>query len=139
MTSRDRFIPKPQSEQATEPFDSAEQAWFWFIQAQQARNDGARTAAGLGRQARPCEPLDILRVLDRLYRHRRLLMDHMLVLRHYGRRQLAPDPRRVKEIRAAKLWAEALERLEVPLERKGIVCRPKSLFPSFMLFSEAAE
>ena len=32
----------------TVPFDNVEEAWFWFIQAQAARNDGARYAAGAG-------------------------------------------------------------------------------------------
>lgn len=27
-------------------FENVEEAWFWFIQAQQARNDGARIVAG---------------------------------------------------------------------------------------------
>lgn len=103
------------------PFESVEEAWFWFIAAQQARVDGARFIAGQGPVARPCEPLDILKVLDRLHRNRRLIMDHLLVLRHYGRRMLPPDPRRVKEVRAHKLWCEALDRLEQPLQRKGIV------------------
>jgi hypothetical protein len=138
MTSKDRYTPKRQTECATEPFDSVEAAWFWFIQAQQARNDGARFTAGLGLVKRPCEPIDILRALDRLYRHRRLQMEHLLVLRHYGRRQMPPDPRRPRESRAFTLWGEALERLEVILERKGIVHKPfmpRNIIP----FPEAAE
>ena len=53
-------------------------------------------------------------------------MDHLMVLRHYGRRQMVPDPRRVKEVRAYHLWQEALERIEPILVRKGIV-RAKTL------------
>lgn len=113
--------PRPQSEAETVPFDNVEEAWFWFIQAQQARVDGARFAAGQGAVHRPCEPLDILKTLDGLYRQRRVLMDHLLVLRHYGRRMMAPDPRRAKEARAHTLWHEALARLHPMLERKGIV------------------
>ena len=30
------------------PFESVESAWFWFIQAQAARNDGAQIVAGEG-------------------------------------------------------------------------------------------
>ncbi len=96
MAMKDRYIPRPVCDRETEPFESVEQAWFWFIQAQQARNDGARIGAGLGLVARPCEPADILKILDRLYRNRRLQMDHLLVLRHYGRRQMPPDPRRTR-------------------------------------------
>lgn len=105
----------------TTPFESAQDAWFWFIAAQAAKNDGARFVSGAGLYKRPCEPIDILKTLDRLYRNRRLLRDHLLVLRHYGRRNMAPDPTRVKEERAHRLWSEAMERIEEVLTIKGIV------------------
>ncbi|MCD8520260.1 MAG: hypothetical protein LRY57_03010 [Alphaproteobacteria bacterium] len=92
--------------------------------AQAAKNDGARVTAGQGATSRPCEPADILQTLNRLYRQRRLQMDHIRVLKHYGERHMAPDPRRPREIRAYLIWAEALERLEALLESKGIVRKP---------------
>lgn len=128
MSDKNRYTPKNQTDRATTAFDNAEEAWLWFILAQEAKNEGARVTAGAGLVARPCEPADILQSLDRLYRNRRLVMDHLLVLRHYGKRQLSPDPRRVKEVRAFALWKEALERLEPVLVRKGIV-RPKLALP----------
>jgi hypothetical protein len=118
-------IPRPQAEIETVPFSSVEEAWFWFIQAQAVRNDGARFSMGQGLVPRPCEPLDILKALDRLYRHRRLLMEHLMVLRHYGRRLMPPDKRRAKESRAFGIWTEALQRLEPVLVRKGIVRAPQ--------------
>jgi len=105
-------------------FNDAQEAWFWFVQAQEARNEGARFTAGVSLFPRPCEPADMLKILDGLYRQRRLMRDHLLVLRHYGRRQLAPDLNRVKEVQAHRLWHEALERIEPILIRKGIV-QPK--------------
>lgn len=103
------------------PFIDAQEAWFWFVQAQQARVDGARYTAGMSLTPRPCEPTDILKILDGLYRNRLLMRDHLLVLRHYGRRQLAPDARRVKEAIAHKLWIEAFDKIEPILIRKKIV------------------
>jgi hypothetical protein len=103
------------------PFESVEEVWFWFITAQQARNDGARYVEGAGSIRQPCEPIDILKVLDSLYRKRRFLRDHLLVLRHYGRRCMAPDPRRVKEKRAHHLWCEAFELIGPVLQEKGII------------------
>lgn len=126
MPKKPPFDRSDENMEGTVPFDSVKDAWFWFIQAQQARNEGARFRAGMSLTARPCEPSDILKVLDGLYRQRRLLRDHLLVLRHYGRRQMAPDTRRSKEVLAHKLWCEALERIEPVLVRKGIVC-PKKL------------
>jgi HrpA-like RNA helicase len=109
---------------AYQPFKSAEEAWFWFIQAQTARNEGAKIKSGAGLYARPCEPVDIIKALERIYRARRLTMDHILVLRHYGQRMAAPDQQRPKECRAHKLWNEAMERLEEMLVQKRIVIRP---------------
>lgn len=121
MSKKEPYSERKHIEIKTTPFESAEEAWFWFIQAQSAKEDGARISFGQGLIPRPCEPIDILKVLDRLYRNRRILMDHVLVLRHYGKRLMAPDPRRVRELRAHKLWTEALERLGDSLESKGIV------------------
>lgn len=122
--NHERYTPKKQPEIPTFTFESAEEAWLWFILAQEARNEGARFTAGLSLTPRPCEPADILKCVERLYRNRRLMMDHLLVLRHYGKRQLPPDARRIKEARAYTLWHEALARLEPLLEKKGIVRAP---------------
>lgn len=108
-------------EQLFEKFSSAEEAWFWFITAQKARAEGARFTMGAGTVVRPCEPLDILKVVDQLRRNRKILMDHVLVLRHYGRRMCPPDRRRQKEIRAARLWNEAMDAMEKIMMEKGIV------------------
>lgn len=132
MAKDPRHTPKHQTNSPQTPFDSAEQAWFWFIQAQQARIDGARFAAGSGLLPRPCEPIDILQTLDRLYRQRKLTMDHLLVLRHYGRRMLPPDPRRAQEIRGYRLWVEAMEVLSPALEEKKII-RPQGAFSAWFI------
>jgi hypothetical protein len=102
-------------------FENAEEAWFWFVAAQVAQNEGVKARAGLADAPRPCEPVDILHVVDRLYRNRRLLRDHLFVLRHYGVRHMRPDKRRPKEMRAAQLWREAMKVLEESLIAKGIV------------------
>ncbi|MCY3830138.1 MAG: hypothetical protein OXF89_13480 [Rhodospirillaceae bacterium] len=45
---------------AAEPFDTAEEAWFWAMSCLVAREDGARFVAGLGLQERPCSPDDLI-------------------------------------------------------------------------------
>ncbi|MBU6235263.1 MAG: hypothetical protein KGQ41_05415 [Alphaproteobacteria bacterium] len=116
--------PAQTSLHTTVPFDTAEEAWFWFIQANQARLDGARYTAVRGNVRRPCEPVDVLRILDRLYRSRRLMMDHLRVLRFYGLRQMPPEGWRKSEARAATLWAEALRALEPIFIDKKIMRDP---------------
>ncbi|MEM1093590.1 MAG: hypothetical protein AAGJ10_03220, partial [Bacteroidota bacterium] len=96
--------------------------WFWFVQVQSAKAEGARLRSDASAIKRPCETNDILKIVDRLYRQRRLMRDHLKVLHHYGVRMMAPDKRRVKEMRAFDLWQEAMGRIEPILIRKGIVC-----------------
>ena len=122
---REQYSFKLSPDIDTVPFESAEEAWFWFLAAQKAKNEGARIVAGQSLTPRPCEPADIFKAVDRLYRTRRLLRDHLLVLRHYGLRHLPPDPRRIKEARAAQIWAEAMERIESALSAKGIVAETR--------------
>lgn len=105
----------------TTPFLNAEDAWFWFIQANQARQDGARTRTAQTNIIRPCEPVDILQILERLQRKRRLDMNHFRVLRYYGVRMMAPDYRRPKEAVAAQLWREAMKVLSEVFIAKGII------------------
>ncbi len=120
-------------------FENAEEALFWFIAAQDAKNDGAKFVAGAGLYKRPCEPVDILKVLDRLYRNRRLQRDHLLVLRHYGRRHMAPDRFRPREQRAYHLWREALDMIEDVLIAKGIVRRSSKFdMPAYICEQENA-
>ena len=101
------------------PFPAVEDAWFWTMAALVARRDGAGLRLQPGWTARPCEPDDVVKCLDRLYRQRRIDLAHARVMRIWGERQMAPDPRRNHG--DARLWAEAMQRLAWPLIQKGIV------------------
>ena len=103
------------------PFRSAEEAWIWTMAALRARRDGARYTVNRGLISRPCEPDDVIRCLDALYRRRRIDLVHARILRIWGERQLAPNPMYATERCDYRLWREALERLEMPLRVKGIV------------------
>lgn len=105
----------------TQPFSSAEDAWLWTMAALIARREGARYTAGQGRVRRPCDPDDVVKCLDALYRQRRIDLAHARILRIWGERQITPSPNVAAERGDRKLWTEALERLEWPLRVKGIV------------------
>jgi hypothetical protein len=107
-----------------EPFASAEEAWFWTMAALIARQDGARLSAGRGGVIRPCEPDDVVKSLDRLYRQRRIELQHARIMRIWGERGTAPNPRIPAERGDLRLWREAMERLDFPLRQKGIVAGP---------------
>jgi len=101
-----------------EPFEDVEQAWFWTMAALRARRDGASSGRGL--VPRPCEPDDIIRCLDQLYRRRRIDLAHARILSLWGERQIAPGAGSASSHDAA-LWQEALGRLDWLLRCKGIV------------------
>lgn len=102
-----------------EPFRSAEEAWFWTVGALAARREGS--GGGVCRVERPCDPDDIIRCLDQLYRTRRIELLHARILRIWGDRQCAPNPEYPRERCDWRLWREAMDRLEEKLRRKGIV------------------
>jgi hypothetical protein len=104
-----------------QPFDGAEQAWLWTMAALIARRDGARYSANKGAVMRPCDPDDVVRCLDALYRQKRIDLAHARVLRLWGERQMPPSTAVAAELDDHRLWIEALERLEWPLRVKGIV------------------
>lgn len=94
---------------------------MWTMAALIARRDGARYTANKGRVSRPCDPDDVVKCLDGLYRQQRIELGHVRVLRIWGERQTPPNPATTVERHDHKLWVEALERLEWPLRIKGIV------------------
>jgi hypothetical protein len=104
-----------------EPFANAEAAWLWTMAALIARREGARYTANKGRTVRPCDPDDIVKCLDTLYRQGRLSLAHARILRIWGERQTPPSPHVAVETDDHRLWAEALGRLEWPLRVKGII------------------
>jgi hypothetical protein len=109
---------------AAEPFASAEQAWFWTMGALLARRDGSgKNGAGI---QRPCDPDDVVKCLDQLYRQRRIDLAHARILRLWGERGMPPNPAWASEKGDARLWREAMDRLECKLRMKGIVagCEP---------------
>jgi hypothetical protein len=110
-----------QSGHQTQPFHSAEEAWLWTMMALIARRQGARYSAGKGLVSRPCDPDDVVKCLDNLYRRRRIDLAHARVLRIWGERQITPSMVVAAERVDCRLWKEALERLEWPLRVKGIV------------------
>ena len=119
--SRERFIPKPSYDTPIVPFETAEDAWFWFIRCQRLRRAGARLSDGPGDTARPCDPDDIYRAVRELAVRRCLRPEHLDVLARFGVRESPPDTRCREESRAARLWAESLDSLASVLKSKAIV------------------
>ena len=105
----------------TATFASADEAWLWTMSCLVARRQGARFGADRGLVRRPCDPDDVVKCLDGLYRQRRIDLLHARTLRVWGERQMAPDPTHRAERADWGIWREALDRLDWPLRAKGIV------------------
>ena len=103
------------------PFPSVRDAWFWTMQELTRRQGGRRREPMREDQRRPCSPDDVMKVLDRLYRERKIGLHHARVLRAYGESQVEPDAKHATERGDALIWAEAMQRMEWPLRVKGIV------------------
>ncbi len=98
------------------PFDNAEEAWFWFMSWRLVVEDGG-TPGHEGR-GRPCSPLDMLACLRRLVKLGQLSRRQMQVLAGFGRRLEPPAGGPF-----ARLWDDAMTRLDALLRAKGIVVR----------------
>ena len=114
-TDREAGTPKGR------PFLSAEEAWFWAFSALLARRDGAGSAWRPPGPDRPCDPDDIFRCLDALYRTRRVELLHARILRIWGERQMCPDRRSLGQRSDWRLWQQAMGELEWSLRLKRIV------------------
>ena len=106
---RTRFIPRPYYDTPTAPFVNAEEAWFWFMRCQRAREEGAE------------HPDDLYRAAVGLLRKRQITAEHLRVLAFFGVCERPPDPRCRDEERSARLWDEALDKLTTVLKKKGII------------------
>ena len=106
---------------AARPFRTAEEAWLWTMAALTARRDGAGAAWRPDGPTRPCDPDDVVRCLDILYRNRSIELLHARILRIWGERQRAPRSDRQQQQSDWRLWYQALGQLEWVLRARGIV------------------
>lgn len=103
------------------PFRDAQEAWFWSLRCQKARDDGMKFVRDMGDVVRPCFPDDIFRVIKRLALIKSLSRAHVDVLWKYGNLERPPDPRCEEEAPEALLWDQALDRMTTILRTKEIV------------------
>lgn len=103
----------------TQPFDSAEEAWFWYCRCEQIGHP--RPLNNNVAMARPCETSDIFITLKNLFKTGVLRAAHIKVLSKYGYSQTPPHPHFGDDSKICALWQEALDFLGLSLKKKGIV------------------
>ncbi|NQV46535.1 MAG: hypothetical protein HQ504_02010 [Rhodospirillaceae bacterium] len=118
---RQRFIPRLQSRKQPLPFIDAEEAWFWYIRAQRARDEGIRFMADASDTMRPCDPDDLYRAVIGLAQRRVIDRRHLKVLASFGAQDRSPDARLPEQQQDRRLWDEAMDRLTTILKSKEII------------------
>ncbi|GAB0119548.1 hypothetical protein Acid7E03_36200 [Acidisoma sp. 7E03] len=68
-----------------------------------------------------CDPREVVKCLDTLYRRRRIDLHHVRILRLWAHRGRAPDRADPMERADWRIWREALDRLDWPLRSLGII------------------
>lgn len=108
--------PSHESLENTQPFKDAESAWFWCVQTSEAIHSGARLEPGRATTPRPCEAVDIQKIVLRLARENVLTPNHVKAMVDYGPRQERPS-RPLPNF----YWQQAMETLTPLFQQKGIV------------------
>lgn len=122
--TRARYSPRPTVAVWGTPFESAEEAWLWAARAARHAADGGQTTANQATHQRPCEPRDMIALVCRLRRERRLTGPQLGALCRFGALDRPPDPRDPEESAEARDWDTGLDRLVKPLTEKGILRPP---------------
>lgn len=104
-----------------EPFDNAEDVWFWFCACLQARSDGLRSRSDYNGKLRNCEVADIYRIIKRLKLHGAINNRQLRVMYGWGYLHCPPyyDPRAKRS--EVRLWESGMQSLEQVLIEKRIL------------------
>ena len=86
-------MPQTDSNTIPQPFDNAEQAWFWYCQCQISKNCGESPQPRKTYTLRPCGLDDIYICVVRLSLAGILKKRHINTLIKYGDKLYPPDPR----------------------------------------------
>ena len=115
---RNKYLKQTDNRQTT-PFETSEEAWFWYCLCEQL---GFERAKGNGQGiARPCESSDIVIAVKRLLHLGYLRPEHLKIMKHYGVEQAPPHVNFGATERICALWKEAMSFLDSLLRQKGIV------------------
>lgn len=104
-----------------EPFNSAEEVWFWFCGSLLARGDGLRSQSDYWGKLRVCEISDIYRIIKSMKHHHHLSNRHLRVMVAWGKQQQAPWYETRAKRSEIRLWEEAMRNFEVYLCYKKIL------------------
>lgn len=104
-----------------EPFDNAEEVWFWFCNSLAARGDGFRSRSDYWGYQRVCEISDIQRIIKNMKMYGQITNRHLRVMSRWGELNTAPYYDRRAKSSEIRLWEEGIRNFEAWLKVKGIL------------------
>ena len=100
-----------------EPFQNAEQLWFWFLYSKSVQNNYSHGRATSTR--RPCELIDVETLITKLYLCGKLNDEHLSVMKKFGDRRRAPHQYIWSENHDAAIWRTAMETIDAAATSRG--------------------
>lgn len=110
-------------DEAYEPFDNAEQVWFWFCGCLLARSDGMRSCNDYKGKIRNCEVTDIYRIIKKMKLNHQITNRHLRTMIKWGNLECPPYYHYRAKRSEIKLWEEGISVLETWLLSKGIITK----------------
>ena len=104
-----------------EPFDNAEQVWFWFCGCMMVRGDGLRSRSDYKGKIRNCEVSDIQRIIKKMKFLHQITNRHLRVMVKWGQLECSPYYHYRAKRSEIRLWDEGMHAFEEWLIAKGIV------------------
>ena len=105
-----------------EPFDNAEQVWFWFCGCLIAQEDGClRARQNYTGKIRKCEVSDIYRIIKILHQNHQISNRQLRVMMKWGQAETSPYYDYRAKRSEIRLWDDGIKKLETTLVSKGIL------------------
>ncbi|MDR1025960.1 MAG: hypothetical protein LBL47_01045 [Lactobacillus sp.] len=105
-----------------EPFDNAEEVWFWFCGCLVARGDGPRsTKQDFAGVERDLETVDVHRIIKRMKLNHEVNNRILRVMLKWGELECPPYYDRRAKKSEINLWGIGMSYFAMHLKRKGII------------------
>ena len=104
-----------------EPFDNAEEVWFWFCASIITRGDGLRSKSNYKGKKRLCEIGDISQIIKKMKSCGDVSNRHLRVMYNWGGELNPPYYDKRAKRSEVRLWEESLQVFDMYLKQKGIL------------------
>ena len=104
-----------------EPFENAEQVWFWFCTSLLARGDGLRSKTDYWGKPRCCEISDISRIIKEMKKNHHLSNRHLRVMSAWGTKHKTPWESKRAKRSEIRLWEEGIKNFDTYLHYNQIL------------------